>query len=101
MTDSVSAFVVIGGDDRASGGNLFTDEFGGDVLGNAGAETHAGQALFPFLVADAAEVLAVDVFAKGDVFHLSKDNVLAVGLCSKLDTFEGPAVASSEMELAS
>src|SRR3546814_1016962 len=57
-------------DDRAAARNLVTDEFGGDDIGDGGAERLA--------VAEVvARDLAAEILALGDIFHLGGDDALA------------------------
>ena len=62
--------VDVGGDDRAAARDLVADEFGGDVVGDRGAEILAVADVF-------GERLAAEVLADGDIFHLGRDDAAA------------------------
>jgi hypothetical protein len=59
--------VDVGGDDGAAAGDLVADEFGGDEVGDGGAEILAVAALV-------ARRFAAEVLALGDIFHLGRDD---------------------------
>jgi hypothetical protein len=59
--------VDVRGDDRAAAGDLVADEFGGDVIGDGGAEILAVARL-------GGELLATEILADSDIFHLGGDD---------------------------
>ncbi len=61
--------VDVVGDDRAAAGDFVADEFGGDEIGDGGAEALAVAGIF-------GEALAAEIFAGGDIFHLRRDDAL-------------------------
>ncbi|MNZ61085.1 hypothetical protein D3C78_791700 [compost metagenome] len=67
--------VDVGRNDRATAGDLLTDELGGDFLGDAGTEAVARVLLVE--QAGGAGFLQLHVLADGDVFHLGGDDALA------------------------
>ncbi|MNQ81991.1 hypothetical protein D3C85_970300 [compost metagenome] len=67
--------VDVGRDDRAAAGDFLADEFGGDFLGNAGAEAVAR--MLRIEQTGGAGFLQLHVLADGDVFHLRRNDALA------------------------
>src|SRR5207253_7615927 len=61
--------VDVAGDDRAAAGDLVADKLGGDVIRDGGAEA--------LTVAGDQQLLAADVLADGDIFHLGGDDAAA------------------------
>src|SRR3546814_142286 len=60
----------VAGDDGADAGDFVAHEFGGDVIGDFGAEVLA--------VTDVlAELFAAEILADGDIFHLGGDDAFA------------------------
>ncbi len=66
--------VDVGRDDGATAGDFVTDEFGGDFLGNAGAEALTRVLLIQ--QAGGAVFLQLHVLADGDELHLGRDDAL-------------------------
>jgi hypothetical protein len=62
--------VDVVGDDRAAAGDFVADEFGGDVIGDGGAEALAVADIF-------GEAGAAEILALGDIFHLGRDDAAA------------------------
>src|SRR3546814_17597197 len=56
--------------DVCSSDLLVADEFGGDVIGDAGAEAFAVALIF-------GQARAAEIFALGDIFHLGRDDAAA------------------------
>ena len=61
--------VDVVGDDRAAAGDLVADELGRDEIGDGGAEILA--------IAGDEQLLAAEILADGDIFHLGGDDAAA------------------------
>src|SRR3546814_5928390 len=67
--------------DVCSSDLLVADEFGGDVIGDAGAEAFAVAFIF-------GQARAAEIFALGDIFHLGRDDA-AAGVVHLADVLAG------------
>ncbi len=77
--------VDVGGDDGAAAGDFGADEFGGDVIGDFGAEAFA---VLDFGADFCQRLAAAEVFADGDIFHFGRDDA-AAGVGDLRDSLTG------------